>query len=255
MSGIPRWIAPLCGLAFLTGCYQDKTSAPGELGRIEYSLYTSYDVRESDLRQARIITGHTQTIQAELTDKGKRDILHPEQLQHRLRPSQGTTVETHTGDGHPATVSVDIKVTDPGPYTLESLVGDRVMDRVDLQFETPAGFEMIIKIREPWDEGFRKVSGNPIPVEEGSQMIMLPIPVDASHDRLAGDMTTDLEVSPKWAVVPGQNAVFNTEYSMWTFRGEIDFYFIEPGTVEFTVLDEVGGGSTTQQFDVAAVEH
>jgi hypothetical protein len=255
MSALPRWVVSLCSIVSLAGCYHDKTSATGDEGRIVYSLITDYSVPENDLRQARIVTGHEQTLQLELTDRGRHDISHPSDLTHRLTPSQGTTVQTHGGDDESSSLSVDIEVEEPGTYTLESMLGDEVMDRVDLQFERPAGFEMIVKVRGPWDGSFDKVGGDPITVEEGTQLILQPVPVDAGGDRLAGDMTTYVGVDPKWAVTPGQDVLFNTEYSMWTFRGEINFYFIEPGQVTFTIEDPATDARTDQRFDVTPVVH
>ncbi len=254
MSLLRRWVIPLCGLALLAGCYQDKTSATGDMGRIVYSLYTDYDVPESDLRQARIITGHTQRLDLDLTDRGERDIPHPDLLRHRLTPSQGASVTTEVGSGSPPSVWVDVTVQEPGAYTLESLLDDRVMDRVDLQFERLDGFQMIVKVRAPWTGHFDRVSGDPITVGEGSQMVLEPVPVDASGDRLAGDMSTLVSVEPRWAVTPGRDVLFDTEHSMWSFRGAIDFYFIEPGPVTFTVSDPVVDASSQQRFDVTPVQ-
>ncbi len=218
-----RWVVPLSGLVLLAGCYQDKTSATGEMGRIVYTLYTDYDVPGSDLRQARIVTGHAQTLWLDLTDRGKQDIPQPELLEHRMTPPEGTTVLTHADEDSPSSVSVEVTVDAPGDYTLESTLDGRVMDRVDLRFERPAGFEVIVKVREPWTGHFDRVSGDPIAVGEGSQVVLEPVPVDEGGERLAGDVSTLVAVDPQWAVTPGRDVLFDTEYSMWSFRGAIDF--------------------------------
>ena len=84
-------------------------------------------------------------------------------------------------------------------------------------------------------------------------MTFQPIPVDAAGDRLAGDLTTTIAVDPEWAVVPGQGVVETYENGVWTVGGEINFYFIEPTLVTFSVIDPVSGATGEQLFDVTPV--
>jgi hypothetical protein len=253
MPQISRWAISLCALAVCAGCV-DRSSATGDEGRVIYSLYTSYEV-DDDLRDVRIVTGHEQRIDIELTSRGSRDISSPGELKHRLRPAEGTSVDTDTHDDG-SEVEVHLTVNEPGTYTLESLLGDEVMDHVDLHFAEPAGFRMNVKVREPWHDDFDTVHGNPLTVEEGSQMLLQPIPVDGDGERLAGDMSTELKVSPEWAVTPAVDVIYNSELGLWTCKGDINFYFIEPADpVTFKVTDPVSGASSSQRFVVTPVPH
>lgn len=246
-----HWLAPLALLSF-SGC-RDTTRAVGEHGRVEYTLVTSYDVPQGDLRDARLVTGHEQTLELELTDRGRRDIGNPARLQHRISPAlhaQASTDADGSGDA-----SVKLTVDDPGVYTVESLLHGEVMDAIDLEFARPAGFEVLVRVRPPWGETFREVaSGGTIEVEQGSQITLQPIPVDASRRRLAGKLHTRVDVAPDWAVTPGVGVLDVDEWGVWAVKGALDFYLVEPGALTFTFRDTVNDVATTQAFEVGPVE-
>lgn len=258
-----RWL--IRGGLFLTlilvGCGGDVTQGTGELGRLRYSLYTSYDVPEGKLTDARIVTGHPQRLHVSLTAQGRREVDAPSRITHRFEPSTGVTVysdpQGDAGDnpgGSGAVPPARFLVTEPGQYTLESVVDDEVVDKIQLQLEEPAGFEVSMKVREPWGEEFAVAVGDPLQVEEGSQVLILAIPVDAKDKRLAGVMTPEITVDPKWAVTPGYNVYRNTEDITWSAGGATDYYFIEPATVTFTITDPVSGANSAQVFDVTPVD-
>jgi hypothetical protein len=244
----------LTGLLLLAGCV-DSTSAVGEQGRIEYTLTTDYDVPQNDLRDARIVTGHEQSLALELTDRGRRDIRQVGSLRHRLSPSLHTRVETEVyGSGEEA--SALLTVQDPGTYTLESLLDDEVMDSIDLRFDRPARFQVLVRVRGPWEERFDEVSsGGTIGVEEGSQLVLQAVPLDASGHRLAGTLRARLDIEPDWAVTPGVGVIESTELGVFAVKSDLDFYCIEPGPLSFTFEDDVSLARTTQAFQVTAVAH
>ncbi len=247
------WLV-LSALVPLAGCV-DRTSAVGEQGRIEYSIDTDYEVYQQDLRQARIVTGHEQTLLVELTDAGRRDIQSLEGLQHRLTPSLHTHVETSVesvGGGARAFLTVQ----DPGAYTLESLLGGNVVDSVDLRFDRPAAFEVLVKVRPPWGDHFGDVgSAATIQVEEGSQLLLEAVPLDMARRRLAGALRPRVDIEPDWAVTPGVGVLEANEFGVWAVNPEMDFYLIEPGPLSFTFVDTVNAATSTQAFQVTPLAH
>lgn len=239
--------------AVLAGC-GDSTSSVGDNGLLRYTLTTTYEVPQGELRDARIVAGHKQEILVSLTNDGRDDVDDPESLVHALVPSDGTTIETLEGsESDPP--DMRLKVSTSGQYTIESRDGDEVIDKITLNFEEPASFEVLVDVRGPWEESFERVDSNPTAVEEGSQIVLQPVPLNGSGDRLAGQMTPNVTVDPHWAVTPGVDVVGAYEDGIWTGEGEINFYMIEPATVSFTISDAVSGASSVQVFDVEAVVH
>lgn len=254
---MPR-VRLICGLLAMvvSACGGDRTGATGELGRINYSLYTTYDVREASLVDARIVTGHEQTIYATLTSKGIADLRDGVSLEHTIEPSDGATLETIVDEA--PVPDFNVLVREPGEYTLKTLRGEdgeEEFDRLTLTFAEPTSFEVLTKVREPWAEDFREASTDgTIDVEEGTQVVMQPIPVDADDTRLAGDLTTDFSVNKEWAAIPGQNILSAFEENVWTIAGEANFYFVEPDdSVVFTIEDPVSTASTQKTFKVTPI--
>jgi hypothetical protein len=249
-----RYLVCLCiaGLvAGLGGC-QDLTSSTGAKGRLIYSLFTEYDVPERELTEARLVTGHEQRLLVSLTPRGRQEVEMPGQIQHTVLPAQGVFL-TNEGGGEDTPPGMRILVSTPGIYTIQSRIGSELVDRIDLTFEEPAGFELLTHVRAPWEQDFQRASGDPIAVEEGAQVTFQAVPLDGAGQRLAGDMTTDMAVDPIWTVVPGQGVIEAYENGVWTVGGAVNFYFIEPGLVTFTVIDPVSGATGEQVFDVAPV--
>jgi hypothetical protein len=238
-------------ILFATAC-GDWTSSMGEEGRLYYTLYTEYETPQAELRDAKIVTGHLQRIDVSLTAKGYRDIDSPGSIAHSARPDQGVSI---TGEGGSESSPPDIRilVDDPGRYTIESRADGEVVDWIELQFEMPETFQLISLVRPPWGEDFLTMTGDPIQVEEGSQVAFQPVPEDGQGQRLAGDMTTELGVEPDWAVVPGMSVGNVYEDGYWSIAGEANFYFIDPGIVTFTVTDPVSGATGEQTFEVTPV--
>jgi hypothetical protein len=234
-----------------TGCV-DVTSSIGEEGRLLYSLSTDYDVPQGDLTDARIVTRHEQYIAVQLTALGRKELDTAQLIQHRVVPAEGVTITQGTGyDGDPADFS--ILVAEPGVYVVESSDGGELVDRIELTFAEVGGFQLATMVRAPWGEGFDTAAGDPIAVEEGSQVTFQPIPVDQAGQRLAGDLSTTVAVDPEWAVVPGQGVLATWENGVWSVDGEINFYFIEPTLVTFIVTDPVSGATGEQVFDVTPI--
>ncbi len=241
-------LAPL-----FVACGGDTTSAVGELGRIEYTLYTHYVVSEESLLDVQIVTGHQQLLMTRLTDKGDQQRGKAEDVVHTIEPSAGASVEQGTLiDGVP---ELWVTVTDPGAYTLYAMVDDRTFDYIELDFETPDDLELITWTRGPYEDGFVKAdSTGTVAVEEGTQAAFLPVPT-AGGVRLVGDIATAMEADPAWAVVPGENLVQIYEQHTLSYTSPVSLYFIEPGDVAVILTDEANGISAARDFAVDPVQH
>lgn len=237
--------------AALIGC-GDQTSSAGDEGNLLYTLFTDYDVPEDQLTDARLVTGHEQRLLVSLTSRGLQEVDSPGRIQHTVLPAAGVFV-TNQGGSESNPPDLRILVSAPGKYTVESRDGGELVDRITLTFEEPGDFELRAHVRAPWGEDFQAASGDPITVEEGSQVTFQAVPLDAAGERLAGDMTTDIAVDPTWAVVPGEGVLETYEDGVWTVGGEVNFYFIEPGVVTFSVIDPVSGATGDQDFEVTPV--
>ncbi len=248
------WLGIL--LCSAVGC-GDWTSATGNEGRLRYTLYTRYEVPEADLTAARIVTGHRQWIDVSLTAKGRDEIERPSQVVHSAVPSDGVLIGSErigdASDDIEAVPDFHVLVASPGEYRIESHEGGDRVDWIELRFEEPAGFDLVAQVRAPWEDSWTTASSSTVTVEEGSQVTFQAAPTDDAGRRLAGDMTTELAVDPEWAVVPGVGVVEAWEDGIWTVSGEVNFYFIDPGTVTFTVTDPVSGASGDQVFEVQPV--
>ena len=82
----------LISLFFFTTACGDFTSGAGEFGRVIYSLYSHYVVKESKITEVSILAGYPQEIRTTLTNKGSEDIEKPGTLSHKIFPSEGVSV-------------------------------------------------------------------------------------------------------------------------------------------------------------------
>ena len=228
----------------------DSTSAEGDQGLLGFTLVTDYDV-QSDLRQATIVAGHRQELDVELTHEGSRRISDPTALVYAATP----TAELEAlpiGNDVP---DLGLRVDAPGRYRIDALVDGVAVDGIDLEFDSTASIELVVRVRVPWEEDFTEVPADEVTrVIEGTQAAFLPIPLDAAGERLAGVVETEGAVDPRWSVVPGASLGGLYEDGYWTVSGEIDFYFIEPADTTITITDPVSGGSGQHQFVVEPVD-
>jgi hypothetical protein len=189
----------------------------------------------------------------DLTQDGAASIDDPGALTYSI-DAAGTVKEFEWGDDEPPDALITI--TEPGPVRLEALdETGAFVDGLDLEFDESTALELDVRVRAPWeDELVPQDEGEVSNVTEGSQATFLPIPLDASGERLAGDLEATAAVDPEWAVVPGASVGGVYENGYWTLKGEIEFYFIEPGDVTVTVTDAVSGADGTHDFSVEAVQ-
>jgi len=248
-----KWVLiGVLGVCVGTGC-GDTTSANGEFGRINYSLFTEYVSDQANLTEASIVTGHQQQIYTALTSTGWSDAKNPELLVHSIGPTTGTTLFQTGGEGGVDDILVTVDV--PGTYTFEAYESDELFERIVLEFEAPVSFELITWTREPYADSFQKVpdTGEVISVVAGTQASFLPVPLDDSGVRLLGDLHANLTADPVDFIVPDY-AVKPFEQDVLAISEPLNIYFIQPGDVAITLTDPVSQASATMNFKVDPLE-
>lgn len=236
------------GLVSLTAC-GDLTDAESDNGLFRFRLVTDFEVPEDDLRDATIVAGHEQELDIDLTNAGEDQIEDASDITYRITPSDGVETDLFGGSSSNPP-DLDINVPETGTYRIDAVLDGEVVDGIDLMFETSDEIELSVRVRQPWGNDFTKADGASSTVTEGAQATFLPIPLGAAGNRLAGDIEVDVTASPEELVVPGASVGGVYEQGVWTVSGEIDFYFIDPGTVDITLLDTVSGAQGMHTFTV-----
>lgn len=242
---VPLFLSVACG---------DVTTANGEFGRINYSLYTDYFSEQADLTSAGIVTGHQQQIYTSLTAKGWDDAKSPETLTHTVQPTNGVSLYEIEGAGGVRDILVTVE--NAGSYTFETFDEDsELFERIQLQFEEPKSFELITWLREPYSDTFNKVdtSSGVVSVTLGSQASFLPVPLNEAGGRLLGDLHADLSADPMDSIVPDYS-VTPYEQNVWATPEPLNIYFVQPGDVGVTLTDPVSGAASTLNFNVNPIE-
>jgi hypothetical protein len=234
------------------GC-GDTTGANGEFGRIHYSLYTDYFSEQTDLTEARIVTGHQQRIYTSLTQDGWNDSKNPESLVHTVQPSVGVSLYQIEGLGGVDDLLVTADAA--GSYVFETHDEEELFERITLEFDEPESFELITWTREPYSDDFVKVesAGGSVAVSIGTQASFLPVPLDGAGARLLGDLHANLTADPEDAIVPDYT-VKPYEQSVWATPEPLNIYFVLPGDVGITLTDPVSGAASTMNFSVNPLE-
>lgn len=248
-----KWIVLGMGVVGLASGCGDTTSANGEFGRINYSLFTEYVSDQTSLTEASIVTGHQQQIYTALTSTGWSDAKNPELLVHSIAPTTGTTLFQTGGEGGVDDILVTVDV--PGSYTFEARDEEELFERIVLEFEAPVSFELITWTREPYADSFQKVS-NPedvISVVAGTQASFLPVPLNGDGVRLLGDLHANLTAVPEESIVPDYT-VKPYEQNVLAISEPLNIYFIQPGDVAVTLTDPVSQASATMNFKVDPIE-
>ena len=234
---------------FCIGC-GDITSSTGELGRIEYALYTYYEIPGGELTEVSIVTGHTQTLSTDLTDKGEDDANNPQDIEHSV--SGGATIEQ--GESEDDVPTIWVHAPSPGDYTIESYLDGALFDTITLLFDTPVELDAVTWIREPNEAEFDKSEASTPVVPEGTQVAYVPYPLDASGNRIAGVFAASMGADPASSVVTAYELDGIYEDGIWGHEEQASVYFIEPGDITLTMSDEVNGVQFQQSFEVEPVQ-
>ncbi len=234
-------------LALTTGCL-DSTSATGDHGRIDYSLFTDYDPGIGDLTEVSIITGHWQDLDLDLTSRGEKRAEDLSTVEHSISPSTGVSLEYDAEDDH--LEDLRILVEDPGVYTLTTTVDGILFDSITLEFDAPAALDAVTWVREPGAEDFDEPAAAVPTVDEGAQVSFIAIPYDLDGDRIAGELDVSVTADPEGSVVEAYDTWGSYEDGIVGGFSEASVYFIEGGEITLTVSDAVNGVDFEQTFDV-----
>lgn len=232
-----------------TAACGDLIDTEGDNGLLRFRLVTDYEVPEDDLRDATIVAGHEQEFDIDLTNAGEDEIEDASDITYQVTPSDGVQTDLFGGSSSNPP-DLDLIIPDTGSYRIDAVLNGEIVDGVDLQFESSDSIELSVRVRQPWGEDFSKADGTSSTVTEGAQATFLPIPLGNGGARLVGDIEVDVAATPPELVVPGASVGGVYEQGVWTVSGEIDFYFIDPGTVDITITDTVSGASGMHTFTV-----
>ncbi len=243
--------ALLCLLALATVGCGDFNAANGEFGRLRYSLHSDYLVDDVALDQIEIITRHQQSVYVRLTDAGDDLADNPEDIVHQVVSGAGTADTESSGDDE----APDLRVTGdaPGELVVESRLDGELFDRITLNFDEPVGLELLTWLRPRNGDDFVEAQGATIAAGEGAQAAFVPVPLDATGTRLAGDFDVTTSADPEHHVAFGENVLGVYEQNVWHSPAPTSVYFIEPGPVTVSLTDEANGVTAGQAFDVEAV--
>ncbi|NOY26037.1 MAG: hypothetical protein GXP62_09215 [Oligoflexia bacterium] len=237
-------------LALACSACGDATSSTGELGRIDYSLYTYYKIDSDQLTDVNILTGYTQIINTDLTSTGVDDADTPGDIVHSVSGNASIDQSDADADTVP---TIYLTASDPGSYTIESWLDGDLFDTITLSFDDPVALDAITWIRQPGDEDFSQTEAATPTVPEGTQVAYLPYPLDGAGDRLAGVFDATLSADPASSVVAAYNLDGIYEEGIWGRKEDASVYFIEPGKITLTLRDDVHGIEFVQDFQVDPV--
>jgi hypothetical protein len=233
----------------------DLNVADGELSRVTYALHSDYLTENVALTEVSLITGHVQPISTGLTLEGRTVAGDKAALiEHVATPGSGVEITHHASFSNHEIRSFDLEVTTPGTITVAGLLDGEVFDQIQLTFDTPSDLELVTRTRAPYSDDWEDLDDDETLVAEGSQVAFLPIPLDASGARLAGNFEVDVQAEPSWAVSPSWNVLGVYEQSIIGSPSPVSLYFIEPGLVTVTLTDLANGVSATRHFEVLPVE-
>jgi hypothetical protein len=238
-------------LLSLIACGGDLLLTSGELGRINYTLETSYKMDGIQLSEAKLATGYPQRLAASLTIQGWKLVEDEPYMVYHSSPDE-VTVESETLlDGIIGVPGFTIQADEPGSYLVESKKQDELVDQIHLDFVKPDEISVISWIRNPDAEDFSLEEGEEISVTVGSQAAFVPVPMHEGV-RIVGDVEVDITVDPPEAAVVGYNIESVEEGGVNFNASPSSIYFIQEGTVNIGATDIFNDVTTYQTFTVTA---
>ena len=242
-------LATIALLATTTGCL-DVTSATGDMGMIDYRLYTDYDPGLGDLTEVGIITNHTQSLNLFLTEDGEDEGLDLSTVTHSISPSEGVWLDYDPDEDH--LDDIYIHVEHPGIYTLTTEVEGDLFDTITLEFEAPAVLDAVTWVRSPGADEFGEPTAAQPTVDEGTQVSFVGIPLNADGDRIAGEFELSISADPEGSVVEAYDTWGSYEDGIVGSMSEASVYFIEGGEITLSVSDEANGVDFVRTFSVTS---
>lgn len=238
-------------LAFGSGC-GDTVSDVGDFGKLTYRLHIDYEI-DGGLRDNRLVTGHVQTIDVGLTNKGRKKAKYPGMITHKVSPAFQADLFFDPGteeDTEPP--ALFLTAYERGDYTIESYLNDEVFDSITITFDEPVDLEVQTWTKPPGATRFEDVSKKESQtVTEGTQIAFLSIPLAKNGERLVGDYALDVSWTPEWAAVQTHNVlgVYESE-GVFGSLAEESLVFVDPATVVVDLIDEANGMTDQRTFVV-----
>ena len=240
-------VGTMFAVTVVAGC-GDFSVSNGEMGNMLYALHTDYEISGDALDEVSLLVGHTQQIQTIPVDSN--DYGEENGFSHVVSPAGEVTVVQGSEHGDPWDFYVT--VDSPGSYTFETWKEGSLYDYIDMVFDVPSSLDLIGWARAPWEEDFEPIRAGDSLIE-GTQVAFLPVPIDASGNRIAGDLFADLSVSDESMVVPGSNVYGVFEQGVYTTSAPSTVYFIDAGEADVTLTDTPNQVSATWSFNVAEI--
>lgn len=234
------------------GC-GDTVDDVGDLGMLTYALHIDYEVL-GGLRENRLVTGHVQTINVGLTDKGRKRADHPGLVTHEVSPAPDAELLFDPGDDEDNDVpGIFLTAWTSGPFTVESYYEGELFDTITIDFGRPMSLDVVPWMRAPGAMRFEARSGaGPTDVVEGTQVAFLAVPLDQRGKRLVGNYPLAIGWEPEWAAVQTWNVLgVYEEEGVFGSLAEESLVFVDPATVTVELIDEPNGMVDSRVFEVS----
>lgn len=233
----------------LFACNPNILQTTGELGRINYTLETSFSMDNERLDQVKLAVGYPHNIEASLTLDGWKMVETEPYKVYHSSPDNLILNSESIFDGAVGVPSFTVSATQEGEYLVESHFENTIVDQIHLDFVQPDAVSVLSWIREPSAEEFVLFEGEEIPVLLGSQAAFVPVP-EFQGERIVGDLDVEITVVPETAAVVGYNIESVSEDGVSFNSSPASIYFMEEGEVSILAKDLVNQVETEQKFIV-----
>ncbi len=219
----------------LTACSAPNIEGKGENRRIEYHLSNDTWMEEVPLDEVGIIAWHEQEFSADLTLRGKILAHEEDRFEHQLQGAEpGWFEEEEDQNGLPG---LSLGDHEPGSYELQTWRDGELFDRISLRFEEIAYLDAEIRLRPPGGDSYSALEPGAETVQVGTVATLVPAPIGADGELLAGSADYRLSAAPASRVDVN-----------WLFDENLEF--IEPGEVTLYLTDDCGVASFQRSFTV-----
>jgi len=238
-------------LLSLFACKNDILLSSGELGNINYTIVTGYQIDGLSLNEAKLAVGYPQTIEASLTLRGWKVVGDEPFLVYHSSADESMNVDSESLlDGDIGVPGFSVQADTAGSFMVESYLQDELVDQIALNFVVPDAISVLSWIREPGAEEFIATEGETINVKVGSQAAFIPIP-EYKGDRIVGSVEADISIEPPEAAVLGYNIDEVSESGVEASSNPASIYFVQPGAVQVCATDTINAVTTCQDFVVS----
>ena len=237
-------------LLALFGCNRDILFSSGELGHINYTIVTGYQIDGLSLNDAKLTVGYPQEIDASLTIQGWKVVGDQPFMVYHSTEESSMTVDSETLlDGDLGVPGFSVQADSAGSFMVESYLQGELVDKISLEFVVPTDISVISWIRGPEEEEFSSAEGDTISVSAGSQAAFIPIP-EYEGNRIVGNIDAEITIEPAEAAVLGYNIDSVGENGVEASSSPASIYFVQEGNVQVCATDTVNTVTTCQDFEV-----